>query len=212
MTDHASNRPRKQPSQARSRVLVKTLLDALTRVLNVDELENATTNTIAERAGVSIGSLYQYFPNKRALVAALIRSRAESDIDSALSTLYSEQAQSLEALVPLVVRQLVAHHRRHLKLYRTLLRVVPSLGQSEFVREQVRQARGQFRQFLESRCAEIRPLDYDVASFVLGVSVEATLHAAILERPELLALPEFERALSELCTRYLAASPSVKAS
>ncbi|MEO7033212.1 MAG: TetR/AcrR family transcriptional regulator [Polyangiaceae bacterium] len=179
----------------------------MTRVLNVDELENTTTNAIAERAGVSIGSLYQYFPNKRALVAALVRSRAESDIDSALSTLYSAQARPLEALVPLVVRQLVAHHRRHLKLYRTLLRVVPSLGQSGFVRKQVGQARGQFRQFLETRGAELRPLDHDVASFVLGVSIEATLHAAILERPELLELPEFEQALSELCTRYLLALP-----
>ncbi len=208
MTDQASRAPRKQPRQARSRALVAVLLDALTRVLNRVELNETTTNAIAEQAGVSVGSLYQYFPSKQALVAALIRRQAQGDIDAALSLLQTTPNQPLEVLVRQVVRHLVDHHRRHLKLYRTLLKLVPSLGQSNFVRGQVRQARDQFRQLLEARRAELRQVDCEVASFVLGVSLEATLHAAILERPDLLERPQFEQALSELCTRYLLTLPS----
>ena len=107
-----------------------------------------------------------------------------------------------------MVQHLVAHHRRHLKLYRTLLKLVPSLGQLNFVRGQVQKAREQFQQLLEARRTELRPIDHEVASFVLGVSLEATLHAAILERPDLLERPEFEQALSELCTRYLVTIPA----
>ena len=207
MTDRASRAPRKQPRQARSRALVGVLLDALTRVLNRAELDETTTNAIAEQAGVSVGSLYQYFSSKQALVAALVRRQAQDDIDEALSLVQTAPNQPLDVLVRQVVRHLVDHHRRHLKLYRTLLKLVPSLGQSNFVRGQVRQARDQFRQLLEARQAELRQVDYDVASFVLGVSLEATLHAAILERPDLLERPQFEQALAELCTRYLLMLP-----
>jgi len=186
---------------------VGVLLDTLTRVLNRAELDEITTNAIAEQAGVSVGSLYQYFSSKQALVAALIRRQAQNDIDEALSLLQTKPDQPLEVLLPQVVRHLVAHHRRHLKLYRTLLKLVPSLGQSDFVRGQVRKARAQFHRLLEARHKELRQVDYEVASFVLGVSLEATLHTAILERPDLFERPQFEQALSELCMRYLVTIP-----
>jgi len=205
---NSANRPRKLPRQARSQALVEALLGALTRVLSQRDLRAATTNEIAQEAGVSIGSLYQYFPNKQALLAALIQKRAQADIDQALIALAESPAQALEEVARRVVAKLVSHHRHNLKLYRVLLRAVPSLGQSSFVRRQAAAARAQFQHFLETRRAELRNLNTDIASFVLGVSIEATLHAAILERPELLGDPAFERALVELCTRYLTHPPA----
>ena len=64
--------PRKLASQERSRATVDALLEATTRVLLKEGYDRASTNRIAEVAGVSIGSLYQYFPSKEALVAAVI--------------------------------------------------------------------------------------------------------------------------------------------
>src|SRR5487761_943127 len=64
--------PRKLASQERSRATVDALLEATTRVLIKEGYDRASTNRIAEVAGVSIGSLYQYFPSKEALVAAVI--------------------------------------------------------------------------------------------------------------------------------------------
>src|SRR5262252_4486356 len=64
--------PRKQPRQARSKATVDTILEATARVLIKHGYDGLTTNGVAVAAGVSIGSLYQYFPNKEALVAGLI--------------------------------------------------------------------------------------------------------------------------------------------
>jgi AcrR family transcriptional regulator len=203
LSNESVNQPRKRPQQARSEALVNALLGALARILNRDDLDHATSNEIARQAGVSIGSFYQYFPNKRALLTALVRKRAEADISGALAIFAASREQPLEEVVQSTVGELISHHRRHLKLYRVLLGAVPSLGQSRFVRQQVATARQQFRCFLDERRPELRRVDSDVASFVLGVSIEATLHAAILERPELLDNPEFERSLVDLCTRYL---------
>jgi AcrR family transcriptional regulator len=79
--------PRKAPRQARSQATVALILEAAVRVLGRESLEGFNTNRVAEVAGVSVGSLYQYFPNKAALVAALIDRDHEA------------LAQALEALV-----------------------------------------------------------------------------------------------------------------
>ena len=63
--------PRKKPRQSRSQATVDVILDAAARIFVETGFAAATTNAIAERAGVSVGSLYQYFPNKLALLAAL---------------------------------------------------------------------------------------------------------------------------------------------
>src|SRR5688572_25702805 len=64
--------PRKKPIQARSQATVGVILDATARVLTREGYDRASTNRIAETAGVSVGSLYQYFRSKESLVAALI--------------------------------------------------------------------------------------------------------------------------------------------
>jgi AcrR family transcriptional regulator len=75
--------PRKQPRQARATAMVDIILLAATRVLTTESLAGFNTNRVADVAGVSIGSLYQYFPNKAALVAALIE-RDQSALADAL--------------------------------------------------------------------------------------------------------------------------------
>ncbi len=73
----AAIKSRKSPQQLRAQGLVEAILEAAARILETDPA-GFTTNHVAVLAGVSIGSLYQYFPNKDALVAALItRSQAE---------------------------------------------------------------------------------------------------------------------------------------
>ena len=75
--------PRKAPRQARSTATVEVILEAATRVLTEESLSGFNTNRIAQVAGVSVGSFYQYFPNKAALVATLIE-RAQAALADAV--------------------------------------------------------------------------------------------------------------------------------
>lgn len=89
--------PRKVPQQARSADMVATILEAATRVLRKHSLEGFNTNRVAATAGVSIGSLYQYFPNKDALMAALIERVQQHHNASFEKRLLAVQGQSLDA-------------------------------------------------------------------------------------------------------------------
>lgn len=103
---HTPVRPRKTPSQPRSEETVAVIIEAAAQVLEMDGLDGFNTNAVARRAGVSIGSLYQYFPGKDALTAALIRrekTRFSEDMATAL-TMRSGKA-ALESVIRASVRQ-----------------------------------------------------------------------------------------------------------
>ncbi len=76
--DQSSMKPRKSARQARSAATVEVIVEAAARILETAGVAGFTTNAVAERAGVSVGSLYQYFPNKDAITRALIRRELAS--------------------------------------------------------------------------------------------------------------------------------------
>jgi AcrR family transcriptional regulator len=100
--------PRKAPKQDRSAFMVEAILEAATRVLATQSLEGFNTNRVAEIAGVSIGSLYQYFPNKAALMSALIAREHEklcADIERCVQRCADQSLQStVEALARIGVK------------------------------------------------------------------------------------------------------------
>ena len=101
--------PRKTPRQSRSKAMLDLILEAATRVLQRESLAGFNTNRVAEVAGISVGSLYQYFPNKAALVTALI-DRAQSAIATALEQLVTELdgcslTEAVAAMAAYTVRQ-----------------------------------------------------------------------------------------------------------
>lgn len=75
------HQPRKQARQARARATEAAIVEAAARILEEDGVSALTTNRIAERAGVSIGSLYQYFPDKRSVIAQLLRRERAALLD-----------------------------------------------------------------------------------------------------------------------------------
>jgi AcrR family transcriptional regulator len=95
---------RKVPAQSRSQETVTVILEASARILESDGLRGFNTNAIAERAGVSIGSLYQYFPNKDAIVLALIGGFEKALHDAVLRAVQDGRGQELKARLRLLVR------------------------------------------------------------------------------------------------------------
>src|SRR6185437_1910622 len=88
--------PRKLASQERSRQTVNSILEATTRVLIKDGYDRASTNKIAAVAGVSVGSLYQYFPSKEALVAAVSERHSQEVLELMRTTLVKVSSLPLE--------------------------------------------------------------------------------------------------------------------
>jgi AcrR family transcriptional regulator len=111
---------RKVPGQARSRETVSVILEASARILESDGLRGFNTNAIAARAGVSVGSLYQYFPNKDAIVLALIGSYEEVLHNAALEAVQAGRGEELKRRLRLLVRALVTVHYRRPRLNRVL--------------------------------------------------------------------------------------------
>jgi len=120
-------KPRKLPRQARSRATVEAILEACARLLRERGVPGATTNAIAERAGVSIGSLYEFFPNREAVIAALAEQRLAALVEIVRTTL--EQARTVDepAAVRMLIRRIVEAVRADRVLYRVLLREAPLL-------------------------------------------------------------------------------------
>ncbi|SAH86500.1 TetR family transcriptional regulator [Bordetella ansorpii] len=99
-------RPRKAPTQMRSLQTVAAIVEAAAQVLEAEGLEGFNTNAVARRAGVSIGSLYQYFPGKDALTVALIERETTSFYDDARGALAQRGGRAaLEYLIGAAVRQ-----------------------------------------------------------------------------------------------------------
>src|SRR5690349_21287265 len=97
--------PRKQPAQSRATVTVQAILEGAAALLERHGLEGYTTNEIAARAGVSIGSLYQYFPNKDAVTLALIEREMVGMVDEVLAALaLTPPARALQAAIQASVR------------------------------------------------------------------------------------------------------------
>jgi AcrR family transcriptional regulator len=108
------------PGQARSQETVNVILEASARILESDGLHGFNTNAIASRAGVSIGSLYQYFPNKDAIVLALIRSFEEALDSAVLKAVQIGQGEDLKPRLRRLVRAIVSVHYGRWRLNRVL--------------------------------------------------------------------------------------------
>ena len=120
MTRKKPATPRKWPLQARSRETYAAILEATARILEAEGLEAANTNAIAERAGVSVGSLYQYFPDKAAIFAELIIA-SETELGDMLEALVSStRGQVLEERLGLLVQAGVAQQMARPQLARLL--------------------------------------------------------------------------------------------
>jgi AcrR family transcriptional regulator len=195
-----SDAPRKRPRQPRARATVDAILLATAQLLRTDGPARLTTNRIAERAGVSIGSLYQYFPNKRAVLAELRAQHGRWFEDAIRAEMERDWRRPLREAVRSGVTEMVAMHRAGAGLHRALANGERALGG-----ELEAELRGRLEAFLAERAAELRPLDRELASFIAVRALEAVIHGAAVDAPERLHHPAFVDEVSELLLGYLGA-------
>ncbi|MGZ3429251.1 MAG: TetR/AcrR family transcriptional regulator [Polyangia bacterium] len=193
------------PKQQRSKDTVDVILAATARVLVKEGFDRASTNRIAEQAGVSIGSLYQYFPSKEALVAALV----ERHIETMSEALEAEMAALADAPLDLLVRRMVMlmldAHAVDPELHRVLNEQVPRVGRLHRVHEVEARMQRLGRAWFERRRGELRPgLDLDTAAFVVVQAIEALTHGAMIHGETAPPRDALVEEISTLVLRYLA--------
>ena len=203
MQRQARTTPRKRPTQARSKATVDTILEATTRILKKQGFDALSTNAVASQAGVSIGSLYQYFPNKEALVRALI----DRHMDEMNAAIFAElkrvaempMAQAARAVVELTIRA----HAVDPELHRVLTEQVPRIGKLSRLREMDELMHRMVAGLLAARKRDLAIRDPDLAAFILVSTIEAVIHRAALLYPARLRDPRLVDETTLLVTRYL---------
>jgi AcrR family transcriptional regulator len=199
-------KPRKLAAQERSRVTVDALIEATARILVKDGFDKASTNRIAEVAGVSVGSLYQYFPGKDALVAAVMERHSQELMQVVRASLAEAATLPVEQAVRRLVAAALEAHRIDPRLHRVLAEQIPRAGAQGNGEILSRGTYALFREYLEAHRDEFRKVDLELAAFVCVTSIEALTHTAVLDHSDRLSDEAFEALVDEaarLVVRYL---------
>jgi AcrR family transcriptional regulator len=207
-----SKASRKQPQQARSKATVTAVLDATIRILDREGPDAATTTRVAEVAGISIGTLYQYFSHRDAILDALQDREFERAMELMERVLGAAGTEGPARDVACeVIRGLLALYAEAPALHRVLalegLRVTPAHRVHAFDMRVI----AVVRNFLATSSLPIRRKNLDAAAFVVFQSVRASMLARMLEQPPGLDDDTLAEELTDMVLRYLVADSPASA-
>jgi AcrR family transcriptional regulator len=193
--------PRKTPRQARSRATVDAILEAVAYILARHGYAGLTTNRVAERAGVNIASLYQFFPNKASLITELQRRHVEASRAAAAEAIAATRDRSISGVIAALVRSGLASHAVNPTLHRVFAEELPG----RWMRDVVALAPDPIQPQLEAWLRELgRPsIDAERVAWMLRAMLRAVIHDAIMERPQDLRSGRLVKELEYLLQSYL---------
>lgn len=199
--------PRKQPVQERSRITVDLILTAAAQVFETYGYAAGTTNRMAERAGVSIGTLYQYFPGKEALAIALLEKHindTEKKLLEWVSHMVSQRHALKEALTD-YVKSIMEVHEKRPRLQHILLEEIPlPLRLHEVMRSAEQRAIATFSGFLRLH-PEVNRNNLDRSGYFVIHTVESLTHRYAAHPGErMMDRDDFIGELVEMLLSYLA--------
>ena len=196
---------RRKPTQARARATMKTIFEATARIIEREGIAALNTNRIAERAGVSIGTLYEYFPNKEAILIAMARQRLAEDERLVRQALVAAEAEQDVSLARKAIHTMVALHGDRPKVRRAVMAVHLANG---FGSEHARPVQD-IAELIVERSRRLlgdgAPQLHGAALFVLTRAVIGVIRAAFEERSLLPGTTSLEDELVRLVEAYLSA-------
>lgn len=197
--------PRKTPVQARSAVTVDAILSATIQVLLAEGKERLTTTRVAYRAGVSVGTLYQYFPNKQALVRAVLERHLDDVVSSIERACREHHGSSLEEMASGVITAFLDAKMKSVRTSAALYAVAADVDGNRISRETGRRACCALATMLASATAELATEPMRVAELLHGAMTG--IARRLIESPTPHKLQDSYRAeLIRLVTAYLTAS------
>jgi AcrR family transcriptional regulator len=200
--------PRKTPVQARSVASVDAILEATIQVLLKDGKMNLTTTRVAERAGVSVGTLYQYFPNKSALLQALLRDKLSAVIASVEKVSIDMHGAPLADMAEALVKAFVAAKFKHAGVSVALYAASEDLGGKKIAREMQLRSVTAIQQMIQSSSETISGDPAAIAQTLQG-AISGVSRATLENGVNPSAMQSMEQQLIVLTTAYLRASAAV---
>jgi AcrR family transcriptional regulator len=194
---------RRVPRQERALSTVDAILQAAARVMVEQGYERTTTTRIAEVAGVSIGSLYQYFPSKAALVVELSRRLSARVLEAMSAAAHAPEHETLEQVSRALVTALTRAYSVNPPLNKLLLEEQPRVRALRGANEVEIQVEAILRARLARHADELRMRDLDLAAFMLCRSVRAVVWSAVMERPDTLQTPQLLDELTAMAVGFL---------
>lgn len=196
-------RQRKQPVQGRSRATTEAILEATLQVMLREGYARLNTTRVAERAGVSVGTLYQYFPDKRSLVMALKQRYFALMLGAVESASEASAGKSPAKMIGAILKALIAVKRDNLALSQALRE---PLAEPE-ARGVMEELLGQFADTLTRRLAPSFPGRPDIRDrmALLVAMVEGAFAHAVAVAPHWLEAPWFLENLTAVATRHVGA-------
>lgn len=191
----AGTKQRAVPSQARARFTVETILEAASEILRVEGVDAVTTRRIAARAGVSVGAVYQYFPDKEAILMEISKRIMDEESAAASPELFRLHRKSLDEMLQALFRNTVRTETRLYSLgrdyYRRYARQMQfgraqGLGRGARTSEQLV---ANMEVLLKQHADVVGEPDTQLASFMLVRGMRTLLATLVEERPELLQSP-----------------------
>lgn len=161
----ASPKPR-SPRSAAARSAVDHILDAAERVLVQDGYDTASTNRVAQEAGISIGALYHHFPNKEAVMAAVIERYTDSAERFILDRMMEVVGESYAVIAHTMLKAYVGFLQRRRPLVRVILEQVPRLGHVNKISAMERRMEKAVRNYLTNNQAQLGIANIEAAVFI----------------------------------------------
>lgn len=182
---------------------MKAILDATARILIERGFAAVTTNAVAERAGVSVGSLYQYFPNKEALVSALHARHGEQMMAVIQRAMTKAMDATLDDALAGLVEATVEAHRVDSDLHAVLELQLGAMDKPSLEEEYVVVMEQRIVALLARHRGVITTPDLKLAAFMLMHSAHALIHAVVLERPKGVSLKAATQEIVRMLKGYL---------
>src|SRR5688572_11803507 len=194
---------RRTPRQARARATIATIFEAAIQILERGGYEALTTNRIAERAGVSVSTLYQYFENKDALQLALAEHVLSLHRASVGKLMAESPPSAPDESDRHVIRSVLAAISKHSRLYRMTIEMMIARGRSKELAAPSRDIEQLLVQHAARFLPEVKRPPSPVALFVLTRAIQGVMHAALREGMPFMGTQEFEDEITRVMRGYV---------
>ena len=196
---------KKKVKQDRAKATIETILEGAAHVLVKEGYEGTNTNRIAEVAGVSIGSIYQYFANKEAVIGELIEVHIQKVMDVFLDKYSTLSTLSLKDGIRVLIKSIIEARSLEPELQRVFDEQLPKIGKLSRLREFETQAVAMIKDYLHSKKDEVAVKNLDIAAFISVHAVEEVIQEALNNRQDILTSGHLEDELTNLIAGYLVA-------